>query len=253
LYLPSGVCALLIIASSLTAIGIPRLDSGVKLCFPSVSARNDAREETLMELRNVWPRLSAALAVLCLTLASAAYAADPPKHFRGVVTSVKDGVASIKSVTGKSTDLALNDKTMLFSTTAADLTAITPNRFVGVTSVEMDGKRVAREVHVFDESLRGLGEGHYPWDLDEGPNMMTNANIGKVESVGDDRVLKLDYKGGEQMVAVPPTASIVLFSTAPKGALKEGDKVFAMASPGADGRLDAIAFVIGANGQKPPM
>jgi hypothetical protein len=27
--------------------------------------------------------------------------------------------------------------------------------------------------------LRGLAEGHYPWDLESKPNMMTNANISK--------------------------------------------------------------------------
>ena len=199
-------------------------------------------------------------AVAALTLIGATYlgatslavAADPPKHVRGTVVSVKPGAASVKTATGKTTEIAIGDKTLFFSTTAADMTAITPNRFVGVTSVEKDGKQVAREVHVFDESLRGLAEGHYPWDLGDSPNSMTNANIGKVETVGDDRVLKLDYKGGTQSIDVPPTAQIVLFQTAPKDSLKAGDKVFVIAAP-ADGRLNAIAFVIGANGQTPPM
>lgn len=198
-------------------------------------------------------RLIAALAASFIGLATCAYAADPPKHIRGTVTAVKDGMATVKTASGALDEIGIGEKTKLFSTTAADITAITPNRFVGVTSVEKDGKRVAREVHVFDELLRGLGEGHYPWDLDSGPNMMTNANIGKVETVGDDRVLKLDYKDGTQTVELPPTANIVLFNNAPKGSLKEGDKVFVMAAPGPDGHLDAIAFVIGANGQKPPM
>jgi hypothetical protein len=61
------------------------------------------------------------------------------------------------------------------------------------------------EVHVFAESLRGLGEGHYPWDLEGAPNMMTNANIAKVEEVGADRVLKLDYQDGEQTITIPRT------------------------------------------------
>jgi len=34
---------------------------------------------------------------------------------------------------------------------------------------------------VFDESLRGLAEGHYPWDLESKPNMMPTPNISKVE------------------------------------------------------------------------
>ena len=182
-----------------------------------------------------------------------AQAADPPRHIRGTVETVSGDVATVKTATGKTESIGIGEKTMLFTTTATDIGAVKPNRFVGVTTVEADGKKVAREIHVFDESLRGLGEGHYPWDLDDNPNMMTNANIGKVETVGDDRVLKLDYKDGTQTVDVPPTAKIVLFDTAPKGALKQGDKVFAMANAADGGKLDAILFVIGANGQKPPM
>jgi hypothetical protein len=48
---------------------------------------------------------------------------------------------------------------------------------LGITFVEQDGKRVACEVDVFDDSLHDLAEGHYPWDLDSKPNMMINANI----------------------------------------------------------------------------
>jgi len=39
------------------------------------------------------------------------------------------------------------------------MSAIQSGKFVGITSFEVDGKRVAREVHVFDESLRGLAGG----------------------------------------------------------------------------------------------
>jgi hypothetical protein len=197
-------------------------------------------------------RVVTATVVMFLSLA-AAQAADPPKHVRGTVTGIKDGEATVKTATGRVETIKVGEKTLLFSVTATDISAIGPNKFVGITSVEKDGKRVAREVHIFAESLRGLGEGHYPWDLDDNPNMMTNANIGKVEAVGDDRVLKLDYKDGTQTVAIPPTANIVVFDTAPKGSLKEGDKVFAMANADGSGKLDAILFVIGANGQKPPM
>ena len=102
----------------------------------------------------------------------------------------------------------------MFLVTPADLGAIKPGRFVGVTSVEQGGKRVAREVHVFEESLRGRGEGHYPWDLESGPNMMTNANVAQVQEVGADRVLRLSYKGGEQTIEVPPNATIVAFDKA---------------------------------------
>src|SRR6267142_6516794 len=115
---------------------------------------------------------------------------------------------------------------------------------------EQDGKRVAREVHVFDDSLRGLAEGHYPWDLASEPNMMTNANIAKVEEAGTDRVLRLNYSGGEQTITIPTSATVVAFDKAPADQLAAGRKVFVVMKK--DGP-EAAAVVIGAEGMKPPM
>jgi hypothetical protein len=134
--------------------------------------------------------------------------------------------------------------------TKADMSAIQTGKFVGITSFEENGKRVAREVHVFDESLRGLAEGHYPWDLEAKPNMMTNANISKVEEAGTDRVLILNYKGGEQTITIPTSATVVAFDKAPADQLAVGRKVFIVMKK--DGS-EAAAVVIGAEGVKPPM
>jgi hypothetical protein len=134
--------------------------------------------------------------------------------------------------------------------TKADKSAIQSGKFVGITSIEQAGKRVAREVHVFDDSLRGLAEGHYPWDLESEPNMMTNANIAKVEEVGTDRVLRLNYSGGEQTITIPTSAVVVAFDKAPADQLAAGRKVFVVMKK--DGS-EAAAVVIGAEGVKPPM
>src|SRR5438477_7555233 len=151
----------------------------------------------------------AATAVLVGVLFSAPAFAQA--HIRGTLTAAKDGTISIQTAKGGTESIKLANDAGLFLVTKADMSAIQPGKFVGITSVEQGGKRVAREVHVFNESLRGLGEGHYPWDLDEGPNMMTNANIAQVQEVGGDRVLKLNYPGGEQTIAIPASAAIVAF------------------------------------------
>jgi hypothetical protein len=177
----------------------------------------------------------------------------PPQHIRGTLKSVGDGKIVIETPRGRTETVALPADAGVFLVTPADINAIRPGRFVGVTSVEQGGKRVAREVHVFAESLRGLGEGHYPWDLDSGPNMMTNANIAQVEEVGGDRVLRLGYKGGEQTVALPPNVAIVAFDKTTPEQLVSGRQVFALARKGGDGTLTAAAVVVGAEGVKPPM
>jgi hypothetical protein len=125
-------------------------------------------------------------------------------------------------------------------------------KFVGITSVNRDGKQVAEEIHVFAEPLRGLGEGHYPWDRDQEANMMTNANIAKVDSMSGGDVLKLDYKGGEQTITVPPDVTVVTFDKASKADLSNGRHVFVVMGRDAAAKT-AAAVVIGADGVTPPM
>jgi hypothetical protein len=159
----------------------------------------------------------------------------------------------IETARGNPTTIKLADDAGVFLVEKADVSAIKSGRFVGVTSVEQGGKREAREVHVFAESLRGLGEGHYPWDLDTGPNMMTNANVAQVQEVGQDRVLKLNYPGGEQTIGIPPNAEIVTFEKTTPDQLVAGRKVFVIMKKQKDGSDAASAVVVGADGIKPPM
>jgi len=89
------------------------------------------------------------------------------------------------------------------------MSAIQSGKFRRHHVVEQGGKRVAREVHVFDDSLpRVWPRGTIPGILKSEPNMMTNANIAKVEEAGTDRVLRLNYSGGEQTITIPTSATV---------------------------------------------
>jgi hypothetical protein len=197
--------------------------------------------------RALWVPIAAATVLVGVLLSAPAFA---QAHIRGTLTAVKDGTISVQNAKGETIPIKLASDAGLFLVTKADMSAIQSGKFVGITSFEEGGKRVAREVHVFDESLRGLAEGHYPWDLEAKPNMMTNANIAKVEEVGSDRVLKLNYKGGEQTITVPTSATVVAFDKAPAGELAVGRKVFIVMNKEGS---EAAAVVIGAEGVKPPM
>ena len=180
--------------------------------------------------------------------------AEQPRHVRGALTDVQAQQITVQTAGGKSEVVKLNDKSAVFVVAPTEFSAIAQNKFIGITSVEKGGKRVALEVHVFNDSLRGLAEGHYPWDLEADANMMTNANVGKVETVGSDRVLKLDFKGGEQTISVPANAIVVSFEKGAAADMKIGAKVFVIATPAeGDAGSTAIAVVVGANGIKPPM
>jgi hypothetical protein len=188
-----------------------------------------------------------------LAIGTSAFAQTPPHHVRGTIESVQDQTVAVKTARGATDSIKLAPDAKVFLVSPADASAIKDGKFVGITSVEKGGQRVAVEVHVFDETLRGLNEGHYPWDLGSEPNMMTNANIARVESVGSERVLKLDYKGGSTNIAVPPDATVVEFTATTPDQLKPGAKVFVVAVKQPDGSAVARAIVVGKDGLKPPM
>jgi hypothetical protein len=208
------------------------------------------RKEIRMSTSRLARSLVATAAISSLLgLAPPALAQAP--HIRGTLTGV---TLSVQTAKGGTETIKLAPKAGFFLVTKSDLSAVQPGKFVGITSVENDGKRVAVEVHVFAEALRGVGEGHYPWDLEGAPNMMTNGNIAKIDEVGANRELKVTYKGGgEQAITVPANATIVFIDKAPPGALVAGRNVFIVTKKENDGSLVAAAVVIGAEGVKPPM
>lgn len=172
-------------------------------------------------------------------------------HVRGTLTAVKDSAITVQTAKGDAQEIKVGPDTGLFLVTKADLSAVTVGKFVGVTSVERGGKRIAREVHIFPEAMRGRGEGDRPWDLEEGPNHMTNANIATVSAVGADHELKLTYNGGDQTIEVPDSATIVAFDKCGGDQLVAGRKVFIILKP--DSADTAAGVVVGADGLKPPM
>ena len=190
----------------------------------------------------------------------AATAAAEPYHIRGTLTAVDGGTLTIAADTGDTVSVALNDDALIFTVAAARAADISRGKFVGITSVESGAERVAIEVHIFEEALRGLAAGHYPWDLVEQDNMMTNATIAKLVDAGDGRELTVTYVAGDATertvgtttIIVPPEATIVSFTATDRGALVPGETVFIIAVDTDDGVISP-AMVIGQNGIDPPM
>jgi hypothetical protein len=124
---------------------------------------------------------------------------------------------------------------------------------VGVTALpQADGTLKAVEVHIFPESMRGTGEGHYPWDL-RPQSTMTNANVEQVGTSVEGRTLTLKYKGEEKKIFVPADAPIVIYVPGDKSDLKPGSKVFVVAVKHPDGSLEGRAWRVGRDGLTPPM
>ncbi len=199
-------------------------------------------------------RAIAALLIAAVSAVAIAQApANPPVRLRGTVERIDRTHLIVKTNTGQSMNVKLADNYVVVGIAKASLADVASGKFIGTTTVgERDGALVALEVHIFPENMRGTGEGHYDWDL-RPTSKMTNANVANVTSMGKDRVLTVQYKGGEKKVLVPEKAVIVSFTPADRSELKPGVQVFVNAQRQPDGSLTAARVNVGLKGQVPPM
>ncbi len=195
----------------------------------------------------------AALLIATVSAVAVAQAPSPPVRIRGTVEKIDGTELTIKANSGQSVNVKLADNYTVMGIAKASLADIAGGKFIGTTTLgERDDALVALEVHIFPENMRGTGEGHYDWDL-RPDSKMTNANVANVTSMGKDRVLTVQYKGGEKKVLVPEKAVIVSFTPTERSALKRGAPVFAVTQRQPDGSLTAARVNVGLNGQVPPM
>jgi hypothetical protein len=202
----------------------------------------------------------AALAIGATVPARAAEQA--PYRVRGTLESVEGDKLRVDTREGETLDLTLTGDTRVLVVRPASLDDIKQGDYVGLTSVDSGGKRVAISAHIFADDLRGTAEGHVPWDLIKEPNTMTNATVAEVEEVGGERELKVSYKEGEgeqktegsQTIYVPEDLSVVKLEKAgDRSVLQAGKKTFIVVRDQADGSHTALAVIVGEEGATPPM
>jgi hypothetical protein len=197
---------------------------------------------------------SGIIAAAALFAAPLAFAQDsPPVRVRGTIERIDGPIYVVKARDGSELKLTLADNAQIAGIIKASLSDIKQNSFVGVTAMpQPDGSLSAVEVHIFPESMRGTGEGHYPWDL-QPQSTMTNASVDQIGSAVDGRTLTLKYKDGEKKITVAASAPIVTYVPGDKSDIKPGAKVFIVAVKQADGTLQGRAWRIGKDGLTPPM
>jgi hypothetical protein len=102
----------------------------------------------------------------CVATSISAVAEDTPARVRGTIQKMDGNNLIISTKSGKEANVPLKDGAPVIAVTKGTMSDIKSNTFVGITAMpQPDGTQKAVEVHVFEESLRGTGEGHYPWDL----------------------------------------------------------------------------------------
>jgi len=178
----------------------------------------------------------------------------PNARLRGEIAGFDGHVLRVKTREGKVLELGVPDDAKISVLSPLKLSAIKRGSFVGVTAILAGpGSTLqALEVHVFPESMRGTGEGHYDWDLEPG-STMTNANVDAVVTANNGKELTLGYKGGSQKIFVPRGVPVVTFHPADRSRLKAPAPVFVIAQRARDGSLTALRILVGSRGLKPPM
>ena len=192
------------------------------------------------------------LPLLSLVLFAGIAAAQPPPRVRGVIQAV-EGQTLVVATEGAVARLTLTDMTGINGLEKRTIADIKDNTFVGATAVKnRDGRWEATEIHIFPESMRGAGEGHYAWDLPE--STMTNGAATGVVAKGRGGSMTVHHAGGDVEIDITRRTEIVALTTGTRALLVPGATVMALAAPpAAGGNATAIAIIAETNGVKPPM
>ena len=118
------------------------------------------------------------LAVASISICTALPAlAQDTVRIRGAVERIDGPVYVVKNRDGAEVKLTLTDNPLFVAIVPSKMADVKPGMFVGSAgTMQYDGTQKAIEVHIFPESMRGTGEGHYDWDLLP-KSKMTNGNV----------------------------------------------------------------------------
>jgi hypothetical protein len=196
------------------------------------------------------------LAALSFALVCAAWPASAQEtvRIRGTVERIEGPVYVVKNRDGAELKLTVTDNPLFVAIVKSTMADIKPGLFVGSTgTTQPDGTQKAIEVHIFPESMRGTGEGHYDWDL-KPQTKMTNANVEQTVAGVEGPILSVKYKDGEKKLLVTPETVVVTYVIGNKDDIKPGTKVFvAAAKKQPDGTLQTPRITYGKDGLTPPM
>ncbi len=199
--------------------------------------------------RMIQRMFAASFALICIVLPASA---QDTVRIRGTVERIEGPVYVVRNCDGAELKLTLTDNPLFVAIVPAKMADIKPGMFVGSAGMmQPDGSQKAIEVHIFPESMRGTGEGHYDWDLLP-KSKMTNASVEHAVDSVDGQVLTVKYKDGEKKLLVTPETVVVTYEIGKKDEVQPGTKIFvAAAKKQPDGTVQAPRITYGRNGQAP--
>ena len=229
------------------------------------------------------PRLLAlVIAASIFGISTAAFSAPELKRVRGTVKSISDTVLVVHTTSGTDETVALTGTTGYLTVAKSNLDHIDPGGYIGVATKSIGDKLVALGVLIFPPAMKGASEGHFNWDpvpdttLSGGTttasamtngtitatmpaagartvtSTMTNGTVSSAGASGGAKQITVTYKGGKQIVLLPPTAPVVMVAPSAKSDVTVGTVVFINAVQ-QDGKVSAAAVFAGVDGATPPI
>jgi hypothetical protein len=228
------------------------------------------------------PRLLALVIAASIFGTSTAFAAPGPERVRGTVKSISNTELVVQTASGTDETVYLTGATGYLTVAKSDLDHIDPGSYIGAATKSIGDKLVALGVLIFPPAMKGASEGHVNWDpipdttLSSGSttasamtngtvavaapaagaravtSAMTNGTVASAGGSGGGKQITVTYKGGKQIVLVPPTAPIVTVAPGGKSDVTVGTVVFINAVQ-QDGKVSAAAIFVGVNGATPPI
>jgi hypothetical protein len=184
--------------------------------------------------------LGASAVALLFAVSYASAQAPQMVRVRATLEDVSVPMLTAKSRDGAEMKIKLADNAPVNEVVKASLADIKADSYIAVTAMpQPDGSQKAVAILIFPEAMRGVGEGHRPWDLE--PNStMTNATVADQVAGTDGQTVTVKYKDGDKKILVTPATIIVTYKKASASDLKAGQKIFVAAAKKLDdGTLEA--------------
>ena len=214
-------------------------------CAPKDSSSSATKTDSSSTVQTVAPSAQAALSDIT--------------PVRGALAAVSDTALTVTTTAGD-VHVIVTPPLKLYKTQPVDLSKVTANTFVGVTSeAQPDDTQKATEIHIFPEELRGTGEGSNLMKTPTGsagrstmtngavaaapggsnPSRMTNGAV--AARAGGS--ITVSYNGSSRVVAVPSDV-LVTEIVATDDKLTAGTNVIVLAVKQPDGTLKASRAMI---------
>ena len=190
---------------------------------------------------------------LGLVLFTLPASAQDTVRVRGTIERIDGPVYVVKTRDGSEVKLTtVADNPLFVAIVPAKMSDIKPGMYVGSAGMmQEDGTQKAIEVHIFPESMRGTGDGHYDWDLLP-KSKMTNGSVEQAATGVDGPVLSVKYKDGEKKLVVTPQTVVVTYEIGKREEIQPGTRIFVSAAKKQpDGTLLTPRITYGRNGEGP--